>query len=141
MQRCLPQVSRTPLSSCTFSRYVNAHATSTPVGDGIEARAIAQLLPGVSASSFKGPPLPRSISGHFGHCLGAAGAVETAATVLALQQKRKPRNLGLEVSDCDEGLRLLREDEDWSEERRVALVNSFGFGGTNASLVVSSYSP
>jgi 3-oxoacyl-[acyl-carrier-protein] synthase II len=120
--------------------HINAHATSTPLGDAAEVCAIERLFPGgretLGVSSTKGAT---------GHLLGAAGAVETIFTVLACRDGVRPWTVNLENADVGVELRLLRKGNDvnWvvngEVRRRVALTNSFGFGGTNASLCVGSF--
>jgi 3-oxoacyl-[acyl-carrier-protein] synthase II len=110
--------------------YVNAHASSTDVGDATETAAIKRALGEEKARSI---PIS-SIKGATGHCLGAAGAVEAAATVLAVRDDVVPPTINYETVDP-------RCDLDYvpNESRRlpvrVALSNSFGFGGHNAVLV------
>ncbi|CAJ0593327.1 unnamed protein product [Cylicocyclus nassatus] len=113
--------------------YVNAHATSTPTGDTIEALAIREVY-------GKRNLAVSSIKGHMGHLLAAAGSVETIATIAAILEKKLPANLNLNEPDEGdaEGLELLKEVKEWSAPR-VAIVNSFGFGGTNASLILREY--
>jgi 3-oxoacyl-[acyl-carrier-protein] synthase II len=111
--------------------YVNAHATSTPVGDPVELKALRRLLGDavgqVSISSTKSA---------IGHLLGAAGAVEAIFTVLALRDQVAPPTLNLHAPEDAEGLDLVPLT---AKQRRIdhALNNSFGFGGTNAALVLS----
>ena len=110
--------------------YVNAHGTSTPMGDEIELQAVARLLgdaaSGVTMSS------PKSATGHL---LGAAGAVEAIFCILAMREQIAPPTLNLENPSVETGLDLAPLT---AVKRRidVALSNSFGFGGTNASLVL-----
>ncbi len=111
--------------------YINAHGTSTPVGDGIECTAVKRLFGSacetVSMSSTKSS---------IGHLLGAAGAVEAVYTIKAIQTGIIPPTLNLkDVSEPCQGLDLvaLKAKE---KPVNVALSNSFGFGGTNASLVM-----
>jgi len=110
--------------------YINAHGTSTPMGDEIEVRAVKRLLGSavdkISMSSTKSA---------IGHLLGAAGAVEAIYCLKAMQTSIIPPTLNLEnVSEACEGIDLvpLKAKE---KKMSVALSNSFGFGGTNASLV------
>ena len=109
--------------------YVNAHGTSTPVGDEIELRAVEKLLggsgSGVTMSSTKSST---------GHLLGAAGAIEAIFSILAIRDQVAPPTLNLEDPSVETGLDLspLVKQE---REINVALSNSFGFGGTNASIV------
>jgi len=110
--------------------YVNAHGTSTPLGDEIELGAVKRLfgnaIETVSMSSTKSA---------IGHLLGAAGAVEAIYSVLAINHDVVPPTLNLEdPSDSCLGVDLVPKQ---AKERpvRAALSNSFGFGGTNASLV------
>ncbi len=109
--------------------YVNAHGTSTPVGDEIELRAVEKLLggsgDGVTMSSTKSST---------GHLLGAAGAIESIFSILAIRDQVVPPTLNLADPSVETGLDLapLVKKE---REVNVALSNSFGFGGTNASVV------
>jgi 3-oxoacyl-[acyl-carrier-protein] synthase II len=108
--------------------YVNAHGTGTPLNDGIEAAAIHAVFgvhtPRVVVSSTKGA---------VGHTLGAAGAIEGLATVIALRDGFLPPTVNLDEPDpaCD--LDLPRVGRDARVE--YALSNSYGFGGNNTSVV------
>lgn len=113
--------------------YINAHGTSTPVGDGIECTAVKRLfenaLDKISMSSTKSA---------IGHLLGAAGAVEAIYSIKAIETGALPPTLNLEnISEPCQGLDLVPKV---TKEKKVttALSNSFGFGGTNASLVMRS---
>ena len=110
--------------------YINAHGTSTPLGDGIEHGAVKRFL-GDSASKVS----MSSTKSAIGHLLGAAGAVEAVFTILALHNQICPPTLNLDnpSEGCDMDLVPHKAKE---REINVALSNSFGFGGTNASLVV-----
>jgi len=111
--------------------YVNAHGTSTPLGDEIELQAVKRLFgqdaPNVCMSSTKSS---------IGHLLGAAGSVELIFCIMAINHGVVPPTLNLDnpSEGCD--MNLVPHE---AQERRVrrALSNSFGFGGTNASVVVS----
>ena len=106
--------------------YVNAHGTATLFNDATEGIAISQLLPGVPVSSTKSM---------MGHALGAAGAIEAVFCVLALQQQFLPPNIHFEQPDPTWNFKVVANR---SRPARIqtAISNSFGFGGTNASLVL-----
>ena len=112
--------------------YVNAHATSTPAGDGNESRAI-ELVFGEHATSHK--LKVSSTKSMTGHLLGAAGGLEAGITVLALIHQKIPPTINLATpgEDC-----ILDYVPNTSIDAKidVALSNSFGFGGINASLVM-----
>ena len=114
--------------------YVNAHGTSTPAGDIAELRAVKAVF-GQDASHVK----VSSTKSMIGHLLGAAGSVEAIFTLLALRDKLAPPTINLDDPDdeCDIDLvpnKAKAFDEDY------ALCNSFGFGGTNGSLVFKRWS-
>eukprot|EP00958_Prasinococcus_capsulatus_P010314 scaffold1006_cov408-Prasinococcus_capsulatus_cf.AAC.7 len=111
--------------------YINAHATSTPLGDEIECRAIVDLF-GRHATS--GHVAVSSTKGAIGHLLGAAGAVEAAFAVLAVNQDVCPPNVNLEKTD-DTVVGNYIAGQSLRKSVGAAISNSFGFGGTNASLV------
>jgi 3-oxoacyl-[acyl-carrier-protein] synthase II len=113
--------------------YVNAHATSTPAGDIEEARAITKVF-GDHAESHK--LWVSSTKGAMGHLLGAAGAVETAICALALHHGAVPPTLNLDNPDAGCTLDFVPH-ESREGDIQHAMSNSFGFGGTNAALVVS----
>ena len=110
--------------------YINAHGTSTPVGDEIELQAVTRLLgpaaAGVTMSSTKSS---------IGHLLGAAGAVEAAFCILAMRDQIAPPTINLDSPSVETELDLAPHKPK-KREISVALSNSFGFGGTNASLVL-----
>ena len=113
--------------------YVNAHGTSTPVGDGIEFGAVKRMfgnaLDTMSMSSTKSA---------IGHLLGAAGAVEAIYSLKAIETGVLPPTLNLEnPSENCQGIDLVPKV---AKEKKVttALSNSFGFGGTNASLIMKA---
>jgi 3-oxoacyl-[acyl-carrier-protein] synthase II len=112
--------------------YVNAHGTSTPFNDRIETQAIKQAL-GNEAKRVA----VTSTKSQTGHLLGAAGAVEAAATALILQRGVIPATINLGNADPDCDLDYVSEGprEEWP---RVAISNSFGFGGQNACLVLEA---
>jgi 3-oxoacyl-[acyl-carrier-protein] synthase II len=114
--------------------HVNAHATSTPMGDVAEALAIRKAL-GAAADSI----VVSSTKGSTGHLLGAAGAVEAIATLLALRDRVAPPTRNLDDPDDDVELDLARLDRRPLRSGPLAAVsNSFGFGGHNVSLAFRS---
>jgi len=113
--------------------YVNAHATSTPAGDVQEAKAIAEVF-GAHATDAK--LWVSSTKSAMGHLLGGAGAVEAAICALAVADGKVPPTLNLHDQDPEVRLDCVPLE---ARERPVAhaLSNSFGFGGTNAAIVLS----
>ncbi|TNN12803.1 3-oxoacyl-[acyl-carrier-protein] synthase [Schistosoma japonicum] len=151
--------------------HINCHATSTTVGDLVELSAIAQMFGECFTSQNHSPIVINSIKGHLGHCLAAAGAVETVYAALSVNRSLICGNLNLHnpISDYElmEHLKsnpkyvssiffiekcmdlfknyavLPKHNEmqvTWpSNRRRIAMVNSFGFGGTNGTLLISEW--
>ena len=117
--------------------YVNAHATSTPKGDEIEARVIDRVLPACQRSSSDALFVSSS-KGATGHLLGAAGALEAAFTVMSLVDKTIPPTKNLDEVDGDSDF-IHAIQAEGAKDLRVAISNSFGFGGTNASLLFKRY--
>ena len=117
--------------------YVNAHATSTPVGDQIEASAINNL---VSGDPGNDKLIVSSTKGATGHLLGAAGAIETAFSALAVHTNTIPGTLNLEESDPPveelSYVHLAKVGDGQGKVVKVAMSNSFDFGGTNASILL-----
>lgn len=114
--------------------YINAHGTSTPLGDEIELRAVKRLF-----GDHAGRLAMSSTKSAVGHLLGAAGAVEAIFSVLAINEGIVPPTLNLDnPSEACDGMDLVPHQ---AGERpvRAALSNSFGFGGTNASLVLVAH--
>jgi 3-oxoacyl-[acyl-carrier-protein] synthase II len=109
--------------------YINAHGTATMFNDSAEGKAISVLFNGVPVSSTKGM---------MGHSLGAAGAVEAVICLLALQHQFLPPNINFGALDDDLDLNIVA-----NETRRAllhtVLSNSFGFGGTNASILMRKF--
>lgn len=109
--------------------YINAHGTSTPLGDAMETRAVKRAL-----GDAAGRVLISSTKSMIGHCLGAAGALEAVATVLALESGKVPPTINLENPDPDCDLDYVA-NKMREAHFEFAASNSFGFGGHNASIV------
>jgi len=109
--------------------YLNAHATSTPLGDRAEAMAIGRVF-GAHASAL----LVSSTKSMTGHLLGGAGALEAGLTVLALRDQMAPPTTNLDRPDEDNHLNLV-PNAAAPVTMTHAMTNSFGFGGTNASII------
>jgi 3-oxoacyl-[acyl-carrier-protein] synthase II len=109
--------------------YINAHGTSTPLGDEIELGAVERVM-----GNAAGRATMSSTKSAIGHLLGAAGAVEAIFCLLAIRDNVAPPTLNLENPSVETPIDLVPLA---AKEKRidVALSNSFGFGGTNASLV------
>lgn len=115
--------------------YVNAHATSTPLGDAMEAKAMENLF-GEHATS--GKLLVSSTKSMTGHLLGGAGGLEAGIAILAIQNQMAPPTINLENQDPAVKLNCV-PNKPVKAKIDVVLSNSFGFGGTNASLVFKRY--
>ena len=115
--------------------YVNAHATSTPLGDSAETRVIKKALGEEHARSI---PIS-STKGATGHCFGAAGAIEAVFTLLALKERVVPPTINFDTPDpaCD--LDYVPNVARPAPGLSVAVSNSFGFGGHNASIVLGRW--
>lgn len=111
--------------------YINAHGTSTPLGDASETRVIKIALG--EENAVKTPV--SSTKGATGHCLGAAGAVEAIFSVLACKHGKLPPTINYEREDPECDLDYI-PNESRDADVRVACSNSFGFGGHNATIVV-----
>jgi 3-oxoacyl-[acyl-carrier-protein] synthase II len=110
-------------------QYVNAHGTSTPMGDDLELEAVERFFgdsaQGIAMSSTKSAT---------GHLLGAAGAIEAIFSLLAIRDGVAPPTLNLDAPSRESVIDRVAHT---AQERRIdcALSNSFGFGGTNASVI------
>ena len=113
-------------------QYVNAHGTSTPLGDDLELEAVERLFGqaarGLAMSSTKSA---------VGHLLGAAGAIESIFSILAIRDGIAPPTLNLEHPSRQTVIDRVANSSQGRKIRR-ALSNSFGFGGTNASIIFSA---
>jgi 3-oxoacyl-[acyl-carrier-protein] synthase II len=138
MQRALRDAGRKPREV----GYINAHATGTSLGDAAEASAIRTLMlsnPGVDGLERAADVIVSSTKGATGHLLGAAGAIEAVFATKALETGLSPPTINLEEAQPDEGFNYLTEAGEMPEGRDLVLSNSFGFGGTNASLVFAKH--
>jgi len=113
--------------------YVNAHGTSTPLGDAMETKAIKLAL-GTRAAKV----MVSSSKSMFGHCLGAAGALEAAATVLSMEAGKVPPTINLDDPDPECDLDYV-PNKARDAQVTVAVSNSFGFGGHNVALVFRKF--
>jgi 3-oxoacyl-[acyl-carrier-protein] synthase II len=115
--------------------YINAHATSTPIGDSSETRVIK-----IAMGEEEARRIPVSgTKGATGHCLGAAGAIEALFTTLAVHEGVLPPTINYETPDPECDLDYV-PNESRKAEIEVGVNNSFGFGGHNACIVVKKYS-
>jgi 3-oxoacyl-[acyl-carrier-protein] synthase II len=112
--------------------YINVHATSTPIGDKAETQAIKRVF---GEYAYKIPI--SSIKSMIGHLVGAAGAVELIATVLATVNSIIPPTINYETPDPECDLDCV-PNKARKKEINIALSNSFGFGGHNACLVIKN---
>ena len=111
--------------------YINTHGTSTPVGDLAELNAIKELF-------VNNSPIISSTKSMTGHSLGATGAQEAIYSIMMLRDKFIAPSINIE-DVCDEAKGVKLNTETTSSEIKSAMSNSFGFGGTNASLIVTKY--
>jgi 3-oxoacyl-[acyl-carrier-protein] synthase II len=110
--------------------YINAHGTSTPLGDEIELGAVQRLV-GNAASKIS----MSSTKSSTGHLLGAAGAIEAIFCILAMRDNVAPPTINLDNPSVDTAIDLVPHKAR-PRQIDVVLSNSFGFGGTNASLIM-----
>jgi 3-oxoacyl-[acyl-carrier-protein] synthase II len=121
----------------TDVQYVNAHGTSTPLGDVAETIALKRVFGDYAQNGL----MVSSTKSMLGHMLGAAGSVEGIISLLAIQNKTVPPTINIENQDeaCD--LDYTPNTARKADHLNVALSNSFGFGGHNASLIFGAYHP
>ena len=125
-RRAMEQALRTASIDAREIDYINAHGTATPFNDAAEGKAIGELFKNVPVSSTKSM---------MGHSLGAAGAIESVICLLALQHQFLPANINFRAPDENVDLAVVANKTRAASVRTV-LSNSFGFGGTNASIVM-----
>jgi 3-oxoacyl-[acyl-carrier-protein] synthase II len=128
--RCMSAALKRAGISAADVDYINAHGTSTPLGDEIELGAAQRLL-GNAASKVS----MSSTKSSTGHLLGAAGAIEAIFSILAIRDNIAPPTINLDAPSVETPIDLVPKTAR-SREINVALSNSFGFGGTNASVIL-----
>lgn len=132
-KRCMAMALETGGISLDEVDYINAHGTSTKLNDLYESEAIKSLFgahgKNLSVSSTKGVT---------GHCIGAAGGIEAVYTALALKNQLVPPTANLDECDTQVGLDYVAHDPK-QKRIRYALSNSFGFGGTNATIALKDF--
>ncbi len=111
--------------------YINAHGTSTPLGDVSETRVIKKAL---GEQAARNTPVS-STKGATGHCLGASGALEAIFCTLAIHEGVLPPTINYETPDPDCDLDYI-PNEARAADVRLAVSNSFGFGGHNATIIL-----
>jgi 3-oxoacyl-[acyl-carrier-protein] synthase II len=127
--RCMTMAIRRAGLPAAEIDYINAHGTSTPLGDEIELGAVQRLV-----GNAAGRIVMSSTKSSIGHLLGAAGAVEAIFSILAMRDNVAPPTLNLDNPSVETPIDLVPHQAA-KREINTALSNSFGFGGTNASLV------
>jgi 3-oxoacyl-[acyl-carrier-protein] synthase II len=125
-RRAMEQALRIANRAAEEVDYINAHGTATVFNDAAEGKAITELFNRVPVSSSKSM---------IGHSLGAAGAIEAVICLLALREQLLPPNINFRSSDPGLNLNVVA-NEAREAEIDVVLSNSFGFGGTNASILI-----
>jgi 3-oxoacyl-[acyl-carrier-protein] synthase II len=131
--RCMQAAVRRAGVSPAEIDYINAHGTSTPLGDEIELAAVERLV-----GNAAGRIAMSSTKSSIGHLLGAAGAVEAIFSILAIHHGVAPPTLNLDNPSVETPIDLIAHK---AQQREISTVlsNSFGFGGTNASLIFQRY--
>jgi 3-oxoacyl-[acyl-carrier-protein] synthase II len=127
--RCMAAALKRAGISAADVDYINAHGTSTPLGDEIELKAVERLVGNAAADLVMS-----STKSSVGHLLGAAGAIEAIFSILAIRDGVAPATLNLDNPSVDTPVDLVPHTPRY-RSIDVALSNSFGFGGTNASVV------
>ncbi|MGH6988847.1 MAG: beta-ketoacyl-ACP synthase II [Stellaceae bacterium] len=131
--RCMKMAIKRAGSTAGDIDYINAHGTSTPIGDEIELNAVQRLV-----GNAAGRMVMSSTKSCIGHLLGAAGAVEAIFSILAIRDGIAPPTINLDNPSVDTPIDLVPHTAR-KREIGTALSNSFGFGGTNASLIFRRY--
>jgi 3-oxoacyl-[acyl-carrier-protein] synthase II len=127
--RCMTMALKRAAIPAAELDYINAHGTSTPLGDEIELNAVQRIV-----GNAAGKIAMSSTKSSIGHLLGAAGAVEAIFSVLAIRDDMAPPTINLDNPSVETAIDLVPHQAK-KREINTVLSNSFGFGGTNASLV------
>ncbi len=127
--RCMNMAVKRAGISAAEVDYINAHGTSTPLGDEIELAAVQRMV-----GNAAGRVAMSSTKSSIGHLLGAAGAVEAIFSILAIRDNVAPPTLNLDNPSVETPIDLVPHTAQ-KREINTVLSNSFGFGGTNASLI------
>jgi len=127
--RCMAMALKRAGLSAAEVDYINAHGTSTPLGDEIELSAVQRLV-----GNAAGRISMSSTKSSTGHLLGAAGAVEAIFSILAIRDNVAPPTINLDNPSVETSIDLVPHQAR-KREINIALSNSFGFGGTNASIL------
>jgi len=123
------------------TQYLECHATGTPLGDKTELNSIANFF-----ADHKVQPMLGSVKSNMGHLLTAAGMTGLGKVLLAIQKNKIPPNINLATGlKSDNGWigtdQMILETTEWTDKNKQAGINSFGFGGTNAHMIVENYLP
>lgn len=129
--KCLNQALKDAGLKADDIDYINAHATSTPAGDMVEINALKQVIPDPSKVVMN------ATKSMIGHCLGAAAGIEAVVIAKAIQERKIHPTVNLD--NPEPGLEFQTPTEALELDVDVAVSNSFGFGGHNASIILSKY--
>lgn len=140
--RCIKAALEDARISADKIDHINAHATSTPMGDNLECEAMEKIFFTDQPTSDRGHLTVTSCKSSIGHLLGGAGSVETVFAILSCRDGLLPPNLNLArpIKTKTDKIQFVGHTIKWDKKFRCLVKNSFGFGGTNASLVISNYS-
>lgn len=130
LRRALAEALQTAGVTSAQIAFINAHGTGTPDNDKVESRVLADCFPGVPFVSTKA---------YTGHCLGAAGAIEAALTLICLEQQKLPANAGFAVPDPQLPIQPVAQLTPLSG--KIALSESLAFGGNNSAVIIALEKP
>ncbi|HEY5672135.1 MAG TPA: beta-ketoacyl synthase N-terminal-like domain-containing protein, partial [Malonomonas sp.] len=130
LRRALAEALQTAGVTSAQIAFINAHGTGTPDNDKVESRVLADCFPGVPFVSTKA---------YTGHCLGAAGGIEAALTLICLEQQKLPANAGFAVPDPQLPIQPVAQLTPLSG--KIALSESLAFGGNNSAVIIALEKP